>query len=29
MRRRSVSEADITTMLVDNPRRFFDNAQPY
>lgn len=29
LRQRGVSEADITTMLVDNPRRFFANAEPY
>lgn len=29
LREKGVSEEQITTMLVDNPRRYFENAEPY
>jgi phosphotriesterase-related protein len=29
MRARGISEADITTMLVDNPRRILEGGAPY
>jgi phosphotriesterase-related protein len=29
MRERGIGEADITTMLVDNPRRILEGGEPY